>query len=218
MPTLIDVLYLVGYNGYTAEADAASTASRELMSDDRLWRVTVDLHHGARGRTRLMAAACVGDVARVHRLLEVGSDPSLLDCDGASALHWALMPDEDELELVPYWCQECALTLVRAMAARGDDVDGCMTDNDIGATPLYLAAQYGYLDVVDALLAAGANPDTVVRSLTTSDDGDTPLVAATIEGNMQVVRRLMEAGATVCPRAAWAWVAVNVERDGTNRL
>ena len=48
------------------------------------------------------------------------------------------------------------IAAVAALLARGVDVDAA---NDRGVTPLYIAAQHGYLELVKFLLERGANPD-----------------------------------------------------------
>ena len=59
-----------------------------------------------------------------------------------------------------------------------------------GATPLYIAAQNGHLEVVRFLVESGANKDQG-----TADDGATPLYIAAQNGHLEVVRFLLESGA-----------------------
>ena len=54
---------------------------------------------------------------------------------------------------------------------------------DDGATPLYIAAQNGHLEVVRFLVESGANKDQG-----TTDDGTTSLYIAAHEGHLEVVR------------------------------
>ena len=54
---------------------------------------------------------------------------------------------------------------------------------------LHLAARRGYLDVVELLLAAGANASRF------SHDGSTPLHEAALGGHLEVARTLIRAGA-----------------------
>ena len=58
-----------------------------------------------------------------------------------------------------------------------------------GATLLYMAAEHGHLEVVRALLEAGADLNQA------NTDGDTPLCIAAQCGRKEVVRALLEAGA-----------------------
>ena len=63
------------------------------------------------------------------------------------------------------------------------------TRTESGATPLHLAAAFGYPEIVRILLEAGA--DTGARG----PNGNTPLLYAAQEGHAEVVRVLLRAGA-----------------------
>jgi ankyrin repeat protein len=65
--------------------------------------------------------------------------------------------------------------MVELLIAKGADLEA--RDSETGATPLHLAASWGRMDALEALLAAGANPNAVNKS------GVTPLKAAL--NNMQ---------------------------------
>jgi ankyrin repeat protein len=65
------------------------------------------------------------------------------------------------------------------------------------ATPLLAAASTGRLEVVEALLAAGARPDFANRN------GFTPLHAAAASGRAEVVERLLRAGVPPDVRSRW---------------
>ncbi len=61
-----------------------------------------------------------------------------------------------------------------------------------GATPLYIAAQNGHLEVVNALIAAGAAVDQACH-----DDWTTPLFIASQHGHTDVVKALIAANAAL---------------------
>ena len=62
---------------------------------------------------------------------------------------------------------------------------------DDGWSALHLAAHYGHRDVVEALLAAGADVDTAARN----EIGNTPLMAALAGRRLDIARILLERGA-----------------------
>jgi ankyrin repeat protein len=72
-PCLPDVIGLVALVAPT-EASAAGYLNRLTSMDDMLHRAIVNVPHGRTGRTRLMAAARAGSLARVHQLIALGAD------------------------------------------------------------------------------------------------------------------------------------------------
>jgi ankyrin repeat protein len=94
--------------------------------------------------------------------------------DGTTALHHASY--EDDLEH--------ADALIRG----GADVNAA---NDLGVTPLWLAAQNGSEPMARRLLAAGANPNLALTS------GETPVMVAARSGHAAVVEQLIAKGANV---------------------
>src|SRR5207249_2585557 len=105
-------------------------------------------------------------------LLEAGADPRSADA-GYTALHVAVLRSD--------------LQTLKALLARGADPNAPLTKGSpvrrygvqwaipntlLGATPLFLAASYLELDMIRALVAAGAAPSSPII------DGTTPLLAA----------------------------------------
>ena len=97
-PILPHILIYVAYAGYAAEVDALlyGVCNRALWEDDDLHAAVLGVHHGARKRTRLMAAAAAGECARLTRLLRMPSgslrgltNVNGVDSHGWTALHWA---------------------------------------------------------------------------------------------------------------------------------
>lgn len=127
---------------------------------------------GADGNTALVLATFAGhpEVARV--LLDAGADPNTAGA-GYSALHAAALRGD--------------LATTRALIARGADVNARLINGSPvrrfgsqwalprtmkGATPLMVAAVFLELDIMRALLEAGADHTLAL------DDGTTPLLAA----------------------------------------
>ena len=75
---------------------------------------------------------------------------------------------------------------MRTLLDAGADKD---LAQNVGANPLYIAAQNGHDAVVRALLDAGADKDLAAHV------GATPLFVAAQEGHDAVVRALLDAGA-----------------------
>jgi len=71
----------------------------------------------------------------------------------------------------------------------GCGVDPNVREDDYGATPLHVAAEYGYSEIVEVLLEHGAAPNIREKY------GDTPLHYAAMFGNSKVVEVLLEHGA-----------------------
>jgi ankyrin repeat protein len=83
------------------------------------------------------------------------------------------------------------LPAVNALLAAGVDANG--KRRFVGDTALEDACLNSHLEVVKALLAAGANPNA-------KPDGYTPLIMATRTGNLAVIRALLAAKADVDSR------------------
>ena len=96
------------------------------------------------GRTDLHYAALEGEVVRVRKLLDEGSDPNAADVHGFTPLHFAAQSYEPGI--------------TRMLVERGAEVDRV---NGHGNTALGLAVynSRGRGDVIEILLGAGADPD-----------------------------------------------------------
>ena len=76
--------------------------------------------------------------------------------------------------------------------------------NGTGATPLYIAAQKGHLEVSSLLINRSANVDAADK------DGFTPLLKAAYNGNRAIVRLLVDRSANVDTRNKWGDTALQV--------
>jgi len=132
--------------------------------------VTVDARDGE-GHTALMLAAFNGHVDLVRYLLDAGADPALRDPLGRTALMFA--------------CTGANLDTVRELLKRGARVNA--VDAGEHWTPLMFAAAEGQHDIVQALLAAGA--DAALRDT----DGDTARDFARQRGHTDVAATLAAA-------------------------
>jgi ankyrin repeat protein len=104
----------------------------------------------AAGATALHVAASRGDVDSARLLLDAGADPNVRDVAlGRTPLHWA--------------AQAGAAKVVAVLLERGADPN--MRESLSGMTPLMqaAAAERAGADLVQALLAAGADPSIVDR-------------------------------------------------------
>ena len=81
--------------------------------------------------------------------------------------------------------------LAEYFADRGKLVAADLDVKHAGWTALTRASIKGYLDIVKALLAAGADKDKV------DEDGVTPLIWAATQGHLKVLQVLVKAGAKV---------------------
>ncbi|HTV73590.1 MAG TPA: ankyrin repeat domain-containing protein, partial [Candidatus Acidoferrales bacterium] len=107
------------------------------------------------GTTQLMRAAKAGEAERIEQLLRSGADPNIVDNQGRTALHYAVLA-RSELAVSALLRAQPLLNL----------------QDEAGNTPLHLAVHLGDVVVIEELLAAGA--DTSVPNLAKQ----TPLDAA----------------------------------------
>ena len=165
--------------------EPALAASRD---DEGVSAVLHALYHGRSEMAEVVAiylpeldifeAAALGRSGRVRQLLE--RDPALAHAqspDGFTALHLPAFFGGPGTA-------DAALALVEA----GADVSA-RSENSFWVLPLHSAASGGHADIVEILLAAGAEPDPRQRH------GWTPLHAAAQNGDLRSVDALLAAGA-----------------------
>ncbi len=174
------------------------------------------------GSTPLLVATVRGHVPLAIFLLEQGADPNLIDA-GFTPLHWASATWEggisnpvygfiDPMSGIPN--RKAKLELVTTLLARGANPNVRMTkrppgfsglgggyEDAAGATPFLLASASADLEMMQLLLAAGADPTLVTDTKTTPvmaasglnrGIGESPTTEAEA---LEAVRFLMQLGA-----------------------
>jgi uncharacterized protein len=132
----------------------------------------------AKPRLDVFEAAALGRADRVRELL--AADPGLARAqspDGFTALH-----------LPAFFGGPGTADAARALIDAGADVSA-RSENSFWVLPLHSAASGGHAEIVEILLAAGAEPDPRQRH------GWTPLHAAAQNGDLRSVDALLAAGA-----------------------
>jgi ankyrin repeat protein len=137
------------------------------------------------GFTSLCSAAQNGHANAVSTLLTAGADVDAKTAvDGATPLFLATQGGHTGLTSAAY------LAVVKVLLAAGADVE-CSLRN--GSRPLYKAAQSGFLDILEVLLAAGA----ITGSSSDAVGGETPLMIAAMKGRTSCVKALINHGCDV---------------------
>ena len=148
----------------------------------------------ADGTTALVIAAHSGHTPAALTLLEAGADPNAAG-SGYTGLHIAIR--RGDVALVKALLARGAdpnARLVKATPARRLSDDVALARPLVGATPLWLAANFAQPEIIGLLTAAGASVDA------TANDGTTPLMAAfgrNPAAALAAARRLVEDGAQV---------------------
>ena len=163
------------------QVDGMTALHFATYHDDRK-AVELLVHRGANvkaanryGVTPLSLACTNGNAAIVELLLASGADPNASLPGGESPLMTA--------------ARTGVLAAVKVLLSHGAAVDA--KEEKRGQTALIWAAAEGHAEVVEALVAAGADIRTRLAS------GFTPLLFAARDGRSDVVRVLLKAGADV---------------------
>ncbi len=169
------------------------------------------------GRTALITGSLFGHVDVVQTLLDRGADVNAKDHEGWTALMMAARtPRRDVMQalLAKGAVQDLFVAailgdvvLVRTLLDQGADVNA-RTNN--GETALFLASQKSHQQVVQELLAKGAQQDLFIAAIlgdmallramldqgadvnAKTNDGETALILACKQGRLEEVRTLLE--------------------------
>ena len=172
--------------------------------------------------TPLMIASAMGLTKAVDLLLDKGANPNLADASGYTSLHRVVRDSDYGIDL---GSKDKVLTIVKSLLKHGANPNvrlsqdkekaaeeirngnvqtyekrTAVTVNEIilqGATPLFLAAEVNNLDVIKALVDAGADP------LIGSERGTTPLMMAAGAGTDVQRERALEERATAIETATF---------------
>ena len=125
---------------------AAAASRGDIAEIERLVAAGSDINSTASGHglTALMVAARSGRVQAIHTLIRLGANAEAIDraSNGWTAMMHAVHKHQ--------------IAAVRALLDEGADPDHAVDEHQY--TPLIMAAGYGYTDIVELLLAAGADP------------------------------------------------------------
>lgn len=157
----------------------ASGANVNDTSADRTSALVIAAHSGHREMARL--------------LLEAGADPNA-DGSGYTALHIAVRRgDVDVVTALLARGADPNARVIRATPARRISDDVALPREVVGSTPLWLAARYGHVHILEAL---GNAADPAL----TGNDGSTPLMMAIGRDprvSLEAARHLINRGADV---------------------
>ncbi|XP_071991832.1 ankyrin repeat domain-containing protein 55 isoform X4 [Engystomops pustulosus] len=160
----------------TAEADVRLLSV--LLQQSTLSEVN---HQDNEGMTSLHWAAFHNRPQHVQNLLQKGADPTLVDKDFKTALHWAVQSGNRVL---------CSIIL--------DHEQGQSTinyDDENGKTCMHIAAAAGYSDIICELARV---PECNLQALDVDDR--TPLHWAAAAGRADCVQTLLKLGVDMNPR------------------
>ena len=104
-------------------------------------------------------------------------------------LHWLV--DNQHADIAREYVRINSDVEDMTMEHEGEDEDDDDDDEGWDTTTLLLASEYGYLEVVNALVATGADVNKA------DNDGWTPIYVASQDGHLEVVQALIAAGADV---------------------
>lgn len=192
---LMVLRYLVEQQGADVRGEMGADAVSLAVKNHRQDVVAYLKSMGASWATpALIGACCTGDLEQVNEALDAGADVEtgarrLMDCLSRTPLMIAARAGH--------------VDIVKRLIEAGARVDHRVVDHGVeGFTAIVNAAVYGKsVELIDVLVAAGANPNRAVS-------GTTVLMYAAEKGSVSVVKRLVELGADVHARDPHRWMSV----------
>ncbi len=202
--------------------------------------------------TPLMIASAMAHTNSVNALLDNGADPNLLDASGYTSLHRVVRDSDYGVNLAT---KDAVLAIVNSLLKHGANPNARLSPDKekaaeeirngnvatyekrtavtvteiilLGATPLFLAAEVNNLDVMKALVEAGADP------LLPTERGTTPLMMAAGAGTdvqrerapeeralaVETAKFLVERGSDVNAAGQYGWTPLHAATyQGMNDL
>lgn len=100
-------------------------------------------------------------------------------------------------EMIHLMARKGDIEKVRAEIVKGVDVDLPSTRHttEVGVSPLFIAAKFGKVEVVSALVDAGADVNRLYKDISSPFAYGTPLHIAAKAGHVDVIKVLLDAGA-----------------------
>jgi ankyrin repeat protein len=162
-----------------------------LNDDARIVRVLLDAGadcsvRDRSGDTLLQSAIWSESTRSIRLLIEAGADVNAVAEGTPAAIHWAVA--KGSAEMTDLLIQAGADLNVGLPGGRNN---GIFSGFAPGSTPLMMAARQGNLDLVNRLLAAGADWGR------NDSEGRTAVDLATRAGRVEILQRLEQAGAKV---------------------
>jgi uncharacterized protein len=193
----VKLLLDVGLDVNARESEKGQNALMWAAAEGHPEVVELLIQHGAnvnaaskKGFTPLLFATMKNDSASIQHLIKAGADPNYA------------LPDEDKTKMLvvagAYHSTEAAIALLDGGAKPN------VADHS-GKTPLHMAAQAGYLDLVKKLISKGADLNAKTATAPPAEDfafrraggEQTALLLAAKFNHVDIMRALIETGADV---------------------
>lgn len=185
----IDVFIILSQNGYGSHILNKTGVCRAMRGEEQIWDAIKNITHPIIGRTRLMYACKIGNVAYIKWLIKRNPNPFMYDLLNRMAFHYA--------------CESGCVEAVQIMIDYMNAYKNCKIipiSTIINSTTYYDQMNYislfeyccfrNFTDIIKLLLKYGAHCNVE------SWNGFTPLCRAVKHGNEEIVQILLQSG---CP-------------------